>query len=269
MSAATEPAPAFRTPAAVRRALFLVGALLALFLVIVGAYNLIDVASRHTKTERASYDGVRSLTIEDASDVRMLGVPAGAALAVETRITEGLRTPETSVEHGPGGELMLSSSCGGILGGECSVDYTINVPAGTVLRVDADAGDVVAERIETTEPLVLDTSAGDIEAFDVKAPSIELSSSAGDVKASGLSAERIELHSSAGDVEASIATPPQRLRAESSAGDVELLVPDVTYDLSASSSAGDVDARVASDPDSNRELTAHSSAGDVRVAVRP
>lgn len=269
MTAATGPAPAYRTPAAIRRALFLVGALLALFLVLVGAYNLVDVASRHTSTERATYEGVRSLVIEDASDVRLTGAPAGAPLEVATRITEGLRTPDASVERGPGGELMLSSSCPGILGGECEVDYTISVPSGTVVRADADAGDVLAERLTTTEPLVLDTSAGDVEAIDVKAPSIELSSSAGDVEGRSLSAERIDLHSSAGDVEASLATPPQRVIAESSAGDVELLVPDVVYDLNASSSAGDVDARVASDPDSRRELTAHSSAGDVRVAVRP
>jgi Putative adhesin len=269
MSTATEPAPGYRTPAAVRRALFFMAALLALFLIVVGAYNLIDVGSRNTTTERAAYEGVRSLVIEDASDVRMIGVPGGTPLGIVSRLTEGLRTPEVSVERGPGGELSLSSSCSGILGGHCEVDYTISVPAGTVVRVDADAGDVVAERLETTEPLVLDTSAGDVEAFDIEAPSIELSSSAGDVAASGLRADRIELHSSAGNVEASLAAPPQRLIAESSAGDVELLVPDVTYDLSASSSAGDVDARVASDPDSARELTAHSSAGDVTVAVRP
>jgi Putative adhesin len=264
-----QPAPAHRTPLPIRRALFVVAALLALFLMLVGAYNIVDVASRHTTTERASFDGVRSLVIEDASDVRLTGAPARAPLEVVTRATEGLRTPERSVERGPGGELSLGSSCPGFFGGQCSVDYTISVPAGTVVRAEADAGDIVAERLTTTEPLMLDSSAGDVEAIDVTAPSIELSSSAGDVEGRGLSAERIDLHSSAGDVEASLDTPAQRLIAESSAGDVELLVPDVVYDLSASSSAGDVDARVASDPDSRRVLTAHSSAGDVSVAVRP
>jgi hypothetical protein len=269
MSTATQPTPAYRTPLPIRRALFLAAALLALFLVLVGAYNVLDVSMRNTITERATYDGVRTLVVEDASDVRLTGAPAGAPLEVVTRITEGLSTPESSAERGPGGELALSSSCPGFLGGQCSVDYTISVPSGTVVRAEAGAGDVVAERLTTTEPLVLDTSAGDVEAIDVKAPSIELSSSAGDVEARGISAERIELHSSAGDVEASLVTPPRRLVAESSAGDVELLVPDVVYDVSATSSAGDVDTRVASDPDSRRELTAHSSAGDVRVAVRP
>jgi hypothetical protein len=265
----TPPAPAHRTPLAIRRVLFVAASLLGLFLVLLGAFEIIDLASRKTTTERASYDGVRTLVIEGASDVRLTGAAEGAALGVVTRSTEGLRGPEHSVERGTGGELRLSSSCPNLFTSHCGVDYTISVPSGTVVRAEADAGYVTAERLTSSEPLVLATSAGDVEASDVTAPSITLSSSAGDVEAGGLSAQRIELHSSAGDVEASLATAPQRLVAESSAGDVELLVPDEVYDLSATSSAGDVDTRVASDPDSRRELTAHSSAGDVRVAVRP
>jgi DUF4097 and DUF4098 domain-containing protein YvlB len=184
-------------------------------------------------------------------------------------VTEGLRAPGRSAERTAAGELRLSSSCPGFFGGQCAVDYTIRVPSGTVVRAEADAGDVVAERLTATEPLVLGTSAGDITASDVTAPSIELSSSAGDVEARDLSAERIDLHSSAGDVVASLATPARRLVAESSAGDVELLVPNAVYRVDATSSAGDVDAgALRTDPSAQRAITAHSSAGDVRVAAR-
>ena len=269
MSTLTQPAPEHRTPLPIRRLLFAAAALLALFLVLVGAYNLIDVATRHTATERATYVGVRSLVIEKASDVRLTGAPADAPLDVVARVTEGLRTPERSVERGTGGVLELSSSGCGFLGGQCEVDYTIRVPSGTVVRAEADAGDVHAERLATTEPLVLGTSAGDVTAADVRAPSIVLSSSAGDVEARGLSADRIELSSSAGDVVASLATAAQRVLAESSAGDVELLVPNEIYRLDASSSAGDVDADdLRTDPAAARAISAHSSAGDVRVTPR-
>jgi DUF4097 and DUF4098 domain-containing protein YvlB len=270
MSTLTQPAPAHRTPPAIRRSLFVAAALLALFLVLVGTYEVIDLASRHTTTERASYDGVRSLVIDDASDVRLTGAPSGAPLEVVTRSTEGLRTPELSAERGSGGELRLDSSCGGFPGGHCSVDYTIHVPAGTVIDAEAGGGDVLAERLTTTEPLVLDSSAGDVTAVDVRAPSIELSSSAGDVEARALSADRIGLHSSAGDVIASLAAPAEQLRAESSAGDVELLVPNEVYRVDATSSAGDVDdGDLRTDPSAERTITAHSSAGDVRVAAQP
>jgi hypothetical protein len=270
VSTLTRPAPEHHTPLPIRRALFVAAALLALFLVLCGAYNLIDLSLRQTTTERASYEGVRTLVIEDASDVRLTGAATGAPLEVVTRATEGLRTPARSVERGPGGELRLSSSGCGFFGGQCEVDYTIRVPSGTVVRAEADSGDVVAERLTTTEPLVLDTSAGDITAIDVRAPSIDLSSSAGDVEARALSADGIDLHSSAGDVVASLAAPADVVRAESSAGDVELLVPNEVYRVEATSSAGDVDTRhLRTDPAAPRSITAHSSAGDVRVAAQP
>jgi len=270
LSAITPPAPAHRTPLAIRRALFVAAALLGLFLVLVGAFNIVDVASRKTTTASASYDGVRTLVIDGASDVRLTGAGEGAALEVVTRSTEGLRGPDSSVERGAGGELRLSSSCPNLFTSQCGVDYTISVPSGTVVRAEADAGDVTAERLRTTEPLVLDTSAGDVEASDVTAPSITLSSSAGDIEARGLSADSVRLESSAGDVVASLATPAEELFADSSAGDVELLVPNEIYRIDATSSAGDVDAgALRTDPSAQRSITAHSSAGDVLVAAQP
>jgi hypothetical protein len=271
MATLTEPAPAptRRTPLAIRRTLLVIAALIALFLVAAGTYNLLDLASRHTTTAQASYDNVHELVVDDASDVRLTGAPAGDPLRVDTHIIEGLREPRRSAERTAGGGLRLSSSCPGFLGGQCGIDYEIRVPAGTTVSVRASAGDVRAEDLETTQPLVLHTSAGDVSASDVSAPSIELSSSAGDVEARRLSGDRIELDSSAGDVVASLATPAERLLAHSSAGDVELLVPDTVYSVDATSSAGDVDAdNVRTDPASPRSITANSSAGDVRVTAR-
>lgn len=269
MTTVTQPAPAHRTPPAIRRALLVLAALVALGLVATGTYNLLDLAARHTTIERASYDGVRSLLVEDASDVALTGAPAGAPLQVVAHVTEGLSSPGTSAERDGDGTLRLSASCPGFFGGQCGVDYEIRIPAGTVVQVQAGAGDVVAEQLDSSEPIELHSSAGDVTAIDVAAPSIKLSSSAGDVEARDLSADRIELESSAGDVVASLRTPAEQLLADSSAGDVELLVPDSVYRIDASSSAGDVETSgVSTDPGSPRTITAHSSAGDVRVAPR-
>jgi Putative adhesin len=269
MSTLTQPAREHRTPQPVRRALHVAAALFALAAVAFGALSLLDLASRHTTTERSSYDGVRSLVVEGASDVTLTGAPAGGSLEVVARVTEGLRSPSHSGQRTGDGELRLSASCPGFFGGRCAVDYEIRVPSGTVVRADASGGDVVAEEITTTEPFRLESSAGDVTANDVTAPAIELSSSAGDVSGRALSAERLELESSAGDVTASLRTPAERLLADSSAGDVELVVPDEVYRLDASSSAGDVDASdVSTDPDAPRAIVARSSAGDVRVIAR-
>jgi hypothetical protein len=268
VSALTQPAPAHSTPPAIRRALLLVAGLVALALVATGTYHLLDLAARHTTTERASYDGVRALVIEDASDVHLTGAPAGASVQALARITEGLRTPSRSGERGADGTLALSAACPGPFGGHCEVSYEIRVPAGTPVRAEADAGDIVAEDLASAEPVELKSSAGDVTAIDVSAPSITLFSSAGDVEARGLSADRVDLGSSAGDVLVSLRTPAERLLADSSAGDVEVLVPDAVYRVDASSSAGDVDASdVRTDPGSARAITAHSSAGDVSVAT--
>ena len=266
MTAIAFAAPAHRTPPAIRRVLLAAAGLLALALVALGAYNLLDLASRHTTTQQASYMGVRSLVIEGAGDVRLTSGPAGAPVQVISHVTEGLRGPHRSAQRSAEGTLTLSSSCPGFLGGQCGVSYEVRVPSGTSVRADTDAGDLVAEALVSAQPVVLSSSAGDVTVSDVSAPSIELSSSAGDVEASGLRARQVELGSSAGDVIAALATPAERLVAESSAGDVELLVPNALYRLDASSSGGDVSAgRLRTDPAAARAITAHSSAGDVRV----
>lgn len=270
VSTLTQPAPERRTPLPVRRALLALASLLTLVVLVHGAFHLIDLASRQTTTERASYDGVRALEIDDASDVRLVGAPAGRPLEVIARVTEGLRSPDRSAERTADGELRLSSSsCSAFFASSCEVDYEIRVPSDTVVRAEASGGDVLVEDLTTTAPLALESSAGDVTAIDVTAPSVALASNAGDVEARGLSAERVEVDSSAGDVLASLRTPAERLLASSSAGDVDVFVPDAVYRVEATSSAGDVDAsEIRTDPGAQRSIVARSSAGDVRVAAR-
>jgi hypothetical protein len=271
MSTATHPpAPRpYRTPAAVRRALFVLAALLGLLMVAVSTQSLLDLAARTTTERVRTYDGVRALDISGASDVRLTSAPAGTPLQVRARVTEGLRSPERDARRLSDGTLVLRSSCPILFGGSCDVDYEIAVPAGTAVRVDASGGDVVAEDLVSSLPVQLESSAGDITAVDVTAPELNLSSSAGDVDASGISADTVSAESSAGDVSLSLLTPPDRVDADSSAGDVELVLPDMTYRVDASTSAGDVDDRaVRTDPESPRIVHAQSSAGDVRIEAR-
>ena len=148
------PAPApYRTPAAVRLALYALFALLGLFLVGLGAISLLDQAARKTTVQVDTYTGIDALVIDDASDVRLTSAPAGGQLRVRARVTEGLRSPERDVERSSG-TLRLSSSCGFLFGdSNCNVDYDIAVPAGTAVSVDASAGDVRAEDLTSTVPV--------------------------------------------------------------------------------------------------------------------
>src|SRR5215218_111331 len=132
---ATEPA--HRTPKSVRVALLAVIALGALATVAQGTIALIDLAARHTTIERQRFGGVRSIVIGDASDVRLTTAPAGAPLEVRTKLTEGLRKPSHDARVTGGGSLVLTSSCGWVVGNSCGVDYEVRVPAGT--RADVRA----------------------------------------------------------------------------------------------------------------------------------
>ena len=261
------PAP-YRTPAAVRIALYALFALTGVALVAGGALSLLDLAARKTTVDVRTYGGVDTLLVDDAGDVRLTSAPAGEDLRVRANVTEGLQTPERAAQL-RGGTLELSSSCGFFIAGSCHVEYEIAVPAGTAVRVDSTAGDIHAEDLTSTVPVELESSAGDVTAVDVSAPRLTLSSSAGDVEARGVRAERVTAESSAGDVALSLRDVPRRVDADSSAGDVEIVLPDAVYRLDARSSAGDVDNRhVRTDPDSPRVVNARSSAGDVTVEAR-
>ena len=263
------PPPPYRTPPALRRLLAALAALVALAMVAGATVGLLDLAARETTTVRSNFDGVRALEVDGDADVRITGAPAGSPVRVVMRVTEGLRSPERRAERDAQGTLRLSSSCPAFFTSQCAVRYEVSVPPDVRVRAGSSAGDVVAEDLVTDQAVALETSAGDVSATGVNAPSVRLHSSAGDVVGRGLGSERVDASSSAGDVRVSLLVPPLALVADSSAGDVEIVVPDEVYRLDADTTAGDVDTReVRVDPDSRRSIRARSSAGDVRVDVR-
>jgi hypothetical protein len=269
MATATAPAP-YRTPRALRAALLVVAAVIALLLVFGGALNLLQLATRHTTTEVRSYDDVTALVIEDGSDISITSAPAGAPLEVRARVTESLVTPERHAQRGDDGTLQLSSSCSpALFAGFCSVDYEVAVPPGTAIRADTSAGDVALSDVRSTVPTELHSSAGDITVVDAVTPALRLSTDAGDIRASGVRAETVVADTAAGDIDASLLGPAKRLDVRSSAGDIGLVVPDVTYRLETRTAAGDIDDQdVSTSPDAPRRIRAITSAGDIRVETR-
>jgi DUF4097 and DUF4098 domain-containing protein YvlB len=267
----TPPAPApYRTPPALRRALTVVAAIVALLLVAWGAVSILQLATRHTTTEVDRYRDITALVIEDASDIRLTSAPAGAPLEVRARVTESLVTPERQARRGDNGTLRLSSSCSpGFFAEWCGVDYEIAVPAGTAIQARTSAGDIDAQDISTTLPVELHSSAGDITVIGALAPSLRLSTDAGDVRASGVRADEVIADSSAGDIDASLLGPAERLDVRTSAGDVDLVVPDTVYRVETTTSAGDIDTQtIRTSPTASRSIRAVTSAGDIRIESR-
>jgi hypothetical protein len=269
MATATAPAP-YRTPRALRTALLVAAAVIALLFVFWGAISLLQVATRHTTTEVRTYDDVTALVVDDESDIRITSAPAGAPLVVRARMTESLVTPERHARRGDDGSLIISSSCSpALFSGFCSVDYDIAVPAGTAIRADTSAGDVTLDDVRSTVPTELHSSAGDITVMGATTPALRLSTDAGDIRASGVRADVVEADTAAGDIDASLQGVARRIDVRSSAGDIGMVVPDVTYRLETRTSAGDIDDQdVRTAPDAPRRIRATTSAGDIRIETR-
>jgi hypothetical protein len=270
-TAAPAPAPApYRTPRAVRRALTVVAAVVAVVLVAQGALSLLQVATRHTTTAVDTYTGVRALVIEDDSDIRLTSGPAGSPLEVRAKVSESLTAPERRAER-DGGVLRLSSSCSPSFFAEfCGVDYDIRVPAGTAIRARTSAGDVVAQDLRTSLPVRLHSSAGDITVIGATTPALRISTSAGDVRASGVRADEIVGDTSAGVIRLSLLGLADTVDARSSAGDVHLVVPDAIYRVETTTNAGTIDDQeIRTSPNASRAIRAVTSAGDIRIEARP
>ena len=106
MATATAPAP-YRTPRALRRALTVVAAVIALLFVAWGTINVLQLLTRHTTTEVETFRDVTALVVEDSSDIELTSAPAGAPLEVRARVTESLVTPDRSAWRRRAGALVL------------------------------------------------------------------------------------------------------------------------------------------------------------------
>ena len=116
-----------------------------------------------------------------------------------------------------------------MFGNSCAVDYEIRVPAGTRVHVDASSGDVHAEDLRSTQPVVLAASSGDIDAVGVTAPALKLYTSSGDIEASRVRADTVRAEASSGDVLLALARAADRVDAVASSGDIHVDVPDALY----------------------------------------
>lgn len=248
---ATTQIPVTRPPARTlgRRALTLLGALIALAMIGFGALDLLDLAASHSFTAGGRYTGVRSLVIESGSgDIHLVGAPEGSSLMVSEHVEEGLSKPHREARRSTTGALRLHASCS--LLSQCGVSYDVSVPDGVTVDARSGAGNVTASGLAT------------------KQGSLQLRSGAGDVTATRLSAHTVKLSSGAGDITAQLTNPADLLTASSGAGDLRLRVPNVPYAVNASSGAGSVsDHSLRIDPSATHAISASSGAGDVTISA--
>ncbi|MFG2818785.1 DUF4097 family beta strand repeat-containing protein [Kitasatospora sp. NPDC048365] len=182
---------------------------------------------------------VRVLVVEGSTgDIEVVG--GGDAVSVTERQEYRGAAPQTRhrVEDGT---LTLSYSCG-----DCSVDYRVRVPEGTVVRLSSSTGDVRVSGL---------------------AGAVDAQTGTGSVEASGLGPASVRLESGTGDVVASFRAAPREVTASSSTGDVRVVVPGgQPYAVDADSGAGDVRVDLARSAGAERRISARTGAGDVTVS---
>jgi hypothetical protein len=230
-----------------RRAVLAAGVVFSLALIAYGVLWLVAVLGRTSEERRSTLPASGGRLVVSAGSGDVLVVAGGGdQVEVTAHLRYGLRAPRLEQTAGADG-VRLSADCG-FWALNCSVAYTVAVPAGLPVEARSSAGDVTVRGLSRP---------------------VRVQSSAGDVRGIGLRSTDVTAGSSAGDVRLSFTDAPRRVEARTSAGDVELLLPGGGYRVDADSGAGDVRVDVPQDPGSDRWIRARSSAGDVRVVPDP
>jgi len=145
-------------------------------------------------------------------------------------------------------------------GSNCSVTYTVDVPAGIPVSGDASSGSVSVTRVGEVK---VTTSSGRIEMNDVSGP-VDVRTSNGRIVGRNIAGDRLQAETSNGAIDLALATP-QNVRARTSNGHIDLTVPRADYRVSAHTSNGSKRIDVTDDPSGRYQLDLTTSNGEIAV----
>jgi DUF4097 and DUF4098 domain-containing protein YvlB len=143
----------------------------------------------------------------------------------------------------------------------CQVDYRIEVPAGTSVSVDADAGAVSVTGI--TAAVRIDAGAGAVRLRNVTGE-VEVTATAGAVTGTGLT-NTTTVESDGGSVDLTFTAPAHSVDVTTDAGDITLRLPSGTYNVKTMTFGGRRVIDVPTDPSSIYNVTARAGTGAVQV----
>lgn len=261
--APVEPAGPGRGP---RRspAWLVAGSVLAVVLLVVTTYQVVDVLAHDEHDHRwVVTEPVVAVHVDLTGDgsVHVVGAPVDR-ITIGARVSDGLR-PTRFGHRVVDDRLEVRAACPGFGSVWCAVDYVIEVPHDTEVRITSDGG----TRVEDVQGAVEVTTSGSIDVSGLTGLAV-LRSENGAVRATGLRSEVVEARSSNGSVRVSTAVAPRSVIAASDNGSVEVLVPRTgdRYAVDVSADNGSTTNEVVTDPEAARRISARSGNGSVRVA---
>ncbi len=239
--------------------------------VFVGAYAvlmLLSVATASTEHRTRTFTAAATLRVDTGSGDVSIVAERRRIIRVEMEIHRGMWRgawqPEVELQAAGRG-LRLGSECSlwaNIGVNECGADFTIYVPRGTRVAVDASSGDVRVQ--DLAAPATIDSSSGDVHAERLRA-SLRVSAASGDVHVEGFRGAPVEARASSGDVDLVASRAPRRLVADASSGDISIEVPDVPWRVRVETDSGDENVQVRQDPGARRSIDANADSGDVSI----
>jgi hypothetical protein len=187
---------------------------------------------------------VTSLRIDgDAVSINVTAQDSASAITVR----EQLHGKATTTKDVTGSSATLTAKCpsGFSFGVDCSVDYTVTMPARITLNVDGTAGDM-----KVNGPFANAT----------------ISTKAGRVLGTSLGAGTYEVTTNAGQVNLKFASPPNSVKVKSDVAEVVLTVPGGTkYAVTTDTTVGIKNVKVDQDSSSTHRLDVTTTVGAIRI----
>lgn len=194
---------------------------------------------------------------EPGGSVTIRGVEASAEIELSRTVSyRGERTVGTTHEVRDG--VLTLGGCGR----NCTVDYSVELPAGVDVRGSSSNGSIELTAVNEVD---VTTSNGRIE-LDEVAGTVEAETSNGRIVGRGLAGTGIRATTSNGGVDLSL-TVPQDVEVRTSNGAIELVVPtdEAGYRVTSNTSNGSVDIEIDEDPGGEFLLDLATSNGAITV----
>lgn len=254
-------------------------------------------ATRFEQTSTLTPQG-RSLTVRGGSGDIEVTPSADGDVHVTTRVEYQGERPVLVEESTPDG-VLLRHSCDSFFGG-CEVYYTVGVPAGVVLDLDSDSGEItvsgtdaaVTARASSGSVHVIDTGAavdaatdsgdvvvsgadgavtahvgsGQVRVVDVRAGVVDVSADSGAITGHGLDAATVRARTGSGEVRLLFVSPPSDVDVDVDSGPVTVAVPGSgPYAVRTATDGGEEHIGVAIDPGAPRSIDVTTGSGSITV----
>ncbi|MER7667208.1 DUF4097 family beta strand repeat-containing protein [Kitasatospora sp. NPDC096128] len=200
-------------------------------------------------------DKVTAIKLDNSSgDVTVHGKSGTGGVSVHRKITYHSGKPGTTTRV-DGGTLVL-----GGCGHNCSVDYTVELPAGLPISGSTSAGGIHLSQVGEVS---VRTDSGDIS-VDQATGTVDVRTNNGEIKGTSLKGDRIQAKTDNGGINL---TPgkAQDIKATTSNGEIHVTVPTGSYHVSAGTDIGEKHIGVQNDPNGRYKLDLGTDIGDITV----